>query len=83
MLILEVGTVCTILLAWRKWGWLDWYETYRLAWMPDGDCWLCLGLWLGLVVLVPAAILVGWWAPLLAFPGAALVATIMNLNVRK
>lgn len=78
-----VGAVCTLLLAFKKWGWLDWYATYRPVWLPEADCWLCLGFWASLLLLVPVAMWVGWWFMLvLAFPCAAFINLMMNTLTR-
>jgi len=37
--------VATVIKSIEKWGWLDWYSTYRRPWMPVGDCKFCMAFW--------------------------------------
>ena len=80
LFILLICTVSTTLMAFKKWGWIDLYATYRKKWMPDAYCWLCLGLWISVLILIPVSFFLGWYYVLFAYPAASIVNTIMNLN---
>lgn len=65
----------TLLLCFKKWGWIDWYAIHRKQWMPESDCYLCLGFWFSL----PYGIY--YLNPLIPFCAAAIVNYIVNNSI--
>lgn len=55
--------VTTCLLAFRKWGWMEWYQAHRVDWMPPAECMLCLGFWLAGLYHFPVALGAIWDSP--------------------
>ena len=39
----------TIIHCSHKWKLLEKYSAYRLKWMPDPDCYLCLSFWITVI----------------------------------
>lgn len=72
----------TILICFKKWGWLDLYAAYRRVWwMPNADCYLCLGFWLSLLQVLLYGTLSGHWYLLVPFCSAALTNYLTNIAV--
>jgi hypothetical protein len=64
-----------ILEALIKWKVIDFYEVVRKKWMPDADCYLCLGFWLCCITGYPIYLIFisAWWGVLLPFCVGALI----------
>lgn len=75
MIILALFNSC-LLMCFRKWGWLDYYEAVRKPWMPSGSCFLCLGFWLTIITALPVYWLFSLHLDWVLYPFCA--ATLIN-----
>ena len=61
IILMVAALSATVLICFKKWGWLEYYELYRYSWMPE-KCEFCFGFWLAMLMCL--ALLLFSWNPL-------------------
>lgn len=71
----------TLLICFKKWGWLELYTIYRKKWMPKADCYLCLSFWLAMLQAAGVSIFCGWQFMLVPFCSCAITNYLTNIAI--